>query len=585
MHPEQAACSSDNFQSVLKCALECVLPPAQHQFPTKFNVEKLFFLIVRSEVVRFEPQARTMAVDQTVFYVGGCETAEFNGAYILDTRETLFQGLSGRASFIKADGTCRLSWSSAVCSEWSRYEPSGFAVEGWGLSGVSVSQSGYYYARSESKLPPLSGWKSNEVIPANPVPRRRASRLCIRYSPNARETIDLGRSVARLTRLKTLETARNGRRECLQAERIMAQQRHAEAELEYRSLAQDACRLGEEVQHLQQEVQHLQQALAEKQTHHRTKEQELRQVQQELQEQRRNLTRLDGEEVRLGEEEAAQQQERAQLTAVVDKLRPRKVDGGAGAQKQSQSKESRIAAVSSCRLQAEEEPGFKPVPTLQPVRPAQSCADTLLGSPAIVAAVPGVKTLVSDVERHIESLRYEDDLPVGLNEDEMFALAAFTYDHGHGKKGNLYYELNSALRERSPAQRQANLHTWGGFIFYMLSALAKLPDVVATVYRGVLEPSTFVRHYKAGRPIQWGSFSSTTTSRRTAASMAGVSGIVIEISVQTGKDVGPFSFYPQEHELLLGPNMHFVVARPCQGGHGETQELCLVQVVGDTYSN
>ena len=70
-----------------------------------------------------------------------------------------------------------------------------------------------------------------------------------------------------------------------------------------------------------------------------------------------------------------------------------------------------------------------------------------------------------------------DPLPVTLPEDELFAVVVYTYDNQSGEQpGNLYYELNNALRQRSAQSRTALLQLWGGFLYYLLSGLAKLPD-------------------------------------------------------------------------------------------------------------
>ena len=39
--------------------------------------------------------------------------------------------------------------------------------------------------------------------------------------------------------------------------------------------------------------------------------------------------------------------------------------------------------------------------------------------------------------------------------------------------GELYYELNRALRQRGGVERAAALQLWGGFLYYLLSGLAK----------------------------------------------------------------------------------------------------------------
>ena len=62
--------------------------------------------------------------------------------------------------------------------------------------------------------------------------------------------------------------------------------------------------------------------------------------------------------------------------------------------------------------------------------------------------------------------------------------------------GNLYFELNHALRQRGAVQRTAALQLWGGYLYYLLSGLSKLTDVQAVVYRGYPDKAKVVEQYK-----------------------------------------------------------------------------------------
>ena len=110
----------------------------------------------------------------------------------------------------------------------------------------------------------------------------------------------------------------------------------------------------------------------------------------------------------------------------------------------------------------------------------------------------------------MQQLAYED-LPVDLPQDELFAVVAYTYDTQSGQqRGQLYFELNAALRTRSAAARASVLSLWGGYLYYLLAALGKLRDVTGVFYRGYPDKQTVQDKYKVGRPIQWGAFSSTS---------------------------------------------------------------------------
>ncbi len=155
--------------------------------------------------------------------------------------------------------------------------------------------------------------------------------------------------------------------------------------------------------------------------------------------------------------------------------------------------------------------------TLDP--PPRSCHDEL-PRPELCAIVPRMDVLVEDVEFKAQQLAYED-VPVQLPQNELTALITYTYDSQSGKaKGQ-----NKALRKRKPDERKHTLEVWGGFLYYLLSALAKLEDVQTVVYRGYPDKATASTSIRsAGRSsgarsrapaATWKSRSSSRT-RRTA---------------------------------------------------------------------
>ena len=78
-----------------------------------------------------------------------------------------------------------------------------------------------------------------------------------------------------------------------------------------------------------------------------------------------------------------------------------------------------------------------------------------LRRPELGAVVAGMDDLLDDAGFKVQQLMYEP-LPVALPDDELFAVVVYTYDNQSGEQpGNLYYELNNALRERSAQSRSA----------------------------------------------------------------------------------------------------------------------------------
>jgi hypothetical protein len=84
----------------------------------------------------------------------------------------------------------------------------------------------------------------------------------------------------------------------------------------------------------------------------------------------------------------------------------------------------------------------------------------------------------------------------------------------------------------------------GGFLFCLLSALAKLEDVQTVVYRGYPDKATVVENYKVGRPIQWGAFSSA--SRDVAVTKQykhKANDVIFKLMLCAGKAIEAYSYF------------------------------------------
>eukprot|EP00750_Incisomonas_marina_P011025 INCI16332.2.p1 GENE.INCI16332.2~~INCI16332.2.p1 ORF type:complete len:1450 (-),score=213.01 INCI16332.2:215-4564(-) len=196
-------------------------------------------------------------------------------------------------------------------------------------------------------------------------------------------------------------------------------------------------------------------------------------------------------------------------------------------------------------------------------RPNSACADQLLASD-IVHMCPRIPDMVKLVQQKVRQLQADEaSLPAQLDEDSYFAIAAYTMDNGVDRDSNVYYALNRALRYRKTHPGPFRL--WQGFLFYLMRALDQLPVCEAVVYRGGnegMDEDTAAREYTLGRTVQWAAFSSTSTSLDVTRSFVQKGkGVIFKISVLTGRDIGPYSFYPSESEILLSPNTKFAVSR------------------------
>jgi len=193
--------------------------------------------------------------------------------------------------------------------------------------------------------------------------------------------------------------------------------------------------------------------------------------------------------------------------------------------------------------------------------PLCGCADFLRSSAAVRAACPEIDSIADDCAAKALELSFEDDLPAALPEDQMLALAAYSHDLGAGQAGNLYYELNGALRKRGKEDRTAMMDGWGVYMHFMMGAMERLPKVGGVCYRGYPDKATAVAQYKLGRPIQWGAFASTSTDFETTKGFTDqATGVIFKITVTDGRDINAYSFFPQEAEVLLSPAHRFLVS-------------------------
>ena len=93
--------------------------------------------------------------------------------------------------------------------------------------------------------------------------------------------------------------------------------------------------------------------------------------------------------------------------------------------------------------------------------PGHGLCEELKTNKALRAKVPRIATVAADVKFKVDSLIYDDNLPAECSNDHMAALVAYTHDNKSGKQaGNLYFELNTVLRERGEAARAELMKAW-----------------------------------------------------------------------------------------------------------------------------
>ncbi len=130
-----------------------------------------------------------------------------------------------------------------------------------------------------------------------------------------------------------------------------------------------------------------------------------------------------------------------------------------------------------------------------------------------------------------------------------------------GREHNIFFALNNALRTRK-ADAGA-FQRWRGFLYFLMRALEQLPAFAGTVFRGGnagIDQTTVRQHYQPGRLVQWAAFSSTSRSLEAVRPFVKKGeGVIFKIKVVTGRDIGAYSYFPKESEVLLTPNTRFTV--------------------------
>jgi len=152
--------------------------------------------------------------------------------------------------------------------------------------------------------------------------------------------------------------------------------------------------------------------------------------------------------------------------------------------------------------------------------------------------------------------------PHGLSADEAGALHLYTTD------STLYPTMNGRLRDRD----RARLKAFFPYLRLMLTARAKLPAYVGSVWRGVAGVDLRDK-YPQGSKLAWWAFSSTTKKLDTLTNemFLGTHGVrtVFMIEIVSGVDIVRYSAYADaEAEVLLYPGTLLEVVSSMVMGDG-----------------
>jgi hypothetical protein len=177
----------------------------------------------------------------------------------------------------------------------------------------------------------------------------------------------------------------------------------------------------------------------------------------------------------------------------------------------------------------------------------------------LIAFLPSIQTHAYIAKERCKKL--VDD----LTPDESASIMLYTMGWQPYDK-SLYVVLNKTLRS---TDRQI-LTPWFRYLKLFLTALSRLPSQHRFIYRGIkLDLSD---HYRSGETVVWWGFSSCCKSVDTLQSelFLGTTGTrtIFTIECDSGKDIGKYSYYPSEEEVLLLAATQFRIEGYLDQGHG-----------------
>jgi len=141
-------------------------------------------------------------------------------------------------------------------------------------------------------------------------------------------------------------------------------------------------------------------------------------------------------------------------------------------------------------------------------------------------------------------------------------------DHGEGRAGNLFCEVNRdlwVLARADPCTRECLEKAWAPFMHYCIQGVLRCPTVPpgTTTWMARPEPIERLREvYQRGCEVTFCAFTSSTTDFMYACAKACFSvGSIFELTLLEGFQLSELSIYPLgETDVLLPPNKRFAVS-------------------------
>ena len=143
-----------------------------------------------------------------------------------------------------------------------------------------------------------------------------------------------------------------------------------------------------------------------------------------------------------------------------------------------------------------------------------------------------------------------------LTFDEILAIVSYTFDIGAlgPREDNLYFKLNQSLRKRNGNE----LIIWRDYIYYLLSALDKVPKYSGHVTRGI-DIELPKEKYSKNKNVVWNAFSSCSKKEEVAKSFLKNTGSLFVLDIENGCLISEYSSIPNEDEVLILPNSEWIV--------------------------
>jgi len=145
-----------------------------------------------------------------------------------------------------------------------------------------------------------------------------------------------------------------------------------------------------------------------------------------------------------------------------------------------------------------------------------------------------------------------------LTRDEIASIYFYTCDLKKLPSQNLYFIVNSALREN----KKFLLPYIMPYVHILIRAVSKLPTVSAQLYRGIsdveLNPSSFIEKQE----VIWSQFNSCSPASSVAKEFLAKkrkNTILFEIETKYGHDISKFSAFATEGEIIILPGAKFIV--------------------------